>query len=60
MLRFTGEVLLMRGGRATEESESCFRAPTEFARAQEARWELLRTVGLARLLAKQDHREKRA
>jgi len=60
MLRFTGEVLLMRGGGVTEEAEGCFRAATEVARAQEARWELRTTVGLARLFAKQDRREKRA
>ena len=54
ILRFTGEVLLMRDGGATDEAERCFRGALEVAHAQEAKWwELRATTSLARLLAKQ-------
>jgi adenylate cyclase len=59
MLRLKGELLLMRDGGAAEEADDCFRASLEVARAQQARWwELRTTVSLARLLAKQGHRDE--
>jgi predicted ATPase len=59
MLRLKGELLLMHDGGAIAEAEACFRAALEIARAQEARWWELRTAtSLARLLAKQGHRDE--
>ena len=59
MLRLKGEMLLMRDVGAVEEAGGCFRAALEVARAQEAKWwELRTTTSLARLLAKQGHRDE--
>ena len=59
ILRLKGELLLARDGLPAPEAERCFRAAIELARAQQARWwELRATVGLARLLSKQGHRDE--
>jgi len=59
MLRLKGEMLLMGNKPAATEAEQCFRATLDVARAQEARWwELRATVSLARLIAKQGHRDE--
>jgi predicted ATPase len=59
MLRLKGELLLMRGVGATEETECCFRVALEVARMQEARWwELRASISLARLLAKRQKRDE--
>jgi predicted ATPase len=51
ILRLKGEVLLMQNAASTAETEGCFRAALEVARAQNAKWlELRSTVSLARLL----------
>jgi predicted ATPase len=55
MLRLKGEVLLIRDASATLDAERCFRDAVEVARAQGARWWLLRTTtSLARLLRDTD------
>jgi adenylate cyclase len=59
MLRLKGELLLIRDGKGIAETESCFRAALEVARAQEAKWWELRTsVSLARLLRDTNRRDE--
>ena len=57
--RIWGELLLMRGDRHAGEAERRLRTAIEVARRQSAKfYELLATVSLARLLARQDRREE--
>ena len=54
-----GELLLARNPCDIAEAEQCFRTAIEIARGQSARSEELRaTTSLARLLAKQSHRDE--
>jgi predicted ATPase len=61
--RLKGELLLKQDAHAEskveDEAETCFRQAVEIARCQQAKWwELRTTVSLARLLAKQGHRDE--
>ena len=59
ILRLKGELLLARDGLPAREAERCMRAAIELAREQQARWwELRATVSVARLLARQGHRNE--
>jgi predicted ATPase len=57
--RLKGELLLKQDDSNVAEAQSCFRRAIEIARKQSAKsWELRATISLARLLAKQRHREQ--
>jgi predicted ATPase len=57
--RLKGELLLKQNNSSAAEAESCFRRAIEIARNQSAKsWELRATMSLARLLAKQRHRNE--
>jgi predicted ATPase len=57
--RLRGELLLRKSESNCVEAEACFDRAIEVARQQGARWwELRATVSLARLLAKQGHRDE--
>jgi tetratricopeptide (TPR) repeat protein len=62
LYRVKGDLLMHTAPAAANvavEAESCFRHAIEIARDQQAKWwELRATVRLARLLAKQGHRDK--
>jgi predicted ATPase len=59
ILRLKGEVLLMQNAASIAETEACFRAALEVARAQKAKWlELRSTVSLARLLRDTNRRNE--
>jgi len=64
LYRLKGEITLKQSGRASPESivkeaEACFRHSIAIARQQRAKsWELRATISLARLLAKQGHRNE--
>ena len=52
-------MLLKQNNSSAAEAESCFRRAIEIARNQSAKsWELRATMSLARLLAKQRHRNE--
>ena len=54
-----GELLLLHGAAKAAKAESCFRQAIQIARGQSAKLEELRaTISLARLLAKQGHRDE--
>jgi predicted ATPase len=57
--RLKGEVLLMGNDPNATAADKCFRAAIELARVQSAKaWELRATMSLARLLSKQNKRDK--
>jgi predicted ATPase len=59
MHRFKGELLLKQMDSNAAEAQSCFQRAIEIARNQSAKsYELRATMSLARLLAKQNHREE--
>ncbi len=54
-----GDMLLMQDSGNESDDEQCFRDAIEIARHQSAKsWELRATMSLARLLAKQGHRDE--
>jgi tetratricopeptide (TPR) repeat protein len=58
-LRLKGELLLRQSGTHAAEARTCFERAIEIARTQGAKWfELRATMSLARLLARQSHREQ--
>ena len=58
-LRLKGELLLRQSDTAAAETRTCFERAIEIARTQGAKWfELRATMSLARLLARQSHREQ--
>jgi predicted ATPase len=57
--RLKGELLLKQNDSNTEKAGNCFRRAIEIARKQSSKsFELRATTSLARLLAKQDHRDE--
>ena len=57
--RLKGELLLRQGNANASEAQNCFQRAIDIARKQSAKsWELRATTSLARLLAKQDHRDE--
>ena len=58
--RLNGELLLRGSPQASrDETQACFRQALKVAKRQKAKWwELQATISLARLLAKQGHREQ--
>jgi predicted ATPase/class 3 adenylate cyclase len=57
--RLKGELLLKQNYSNAAEARSCFQRAIEIAREQSAKsWELRATMSLARLLAKQGHRDE--
>jgi class 3 adenylate cyclase/tetratricopeptide (TPR) repeat protein len=63
LYRLRGELLLkceaQAASKVEDEADACFRQALEIARRQQAKWwELRATTSLARLLAKQGHREE--
>ena len=59
MHRLKGELLLRQDDSNAAEAQSCFQRAIEIARNQSAKsWELRATMSLARLLAKQGHRDE--
>jgi class 3 adenylate cyclase/tetratricopeptide (TPR) repeat protein len=57
--RLRGELLLQQNASNGREAEQCFRTAIQVAQLQSAKsLELRATMGLARLLAKQDHRDE--
>jgi predicted ATPase len=58
MYRLKGELLLRQDDSNAPEAQNCFQRAIEIARKQSAKsWELRAAMSLARLLAKQRHRE---
>jgi class 3 adenylate cyclase/tetratricopeptide (TPR) repeat protein len=59
LYRLKGELLLLQNAAGATEAESCFREAIEISQRQQAKsWELRATTSLARLLAKQGHRDE--
>jgi adenylate cyclase len=59
MHRIKGELLLKQNNSNASEAQRCFQRAIEIARTQSAKsWELRATTSLARLLAKQGHRDE--
>jgi class 3 adenylate cyclase/predicted ATPase len=57
--RLKGELLLRQDDSNAAEAQSCYERAIEIARSQSAKsWELRATMSLARLLAKQRHRDE--
>jgi predicted ATPase len=57
--RLKGELLLRQGNANASEAQNCFQRAIDIARKQSAKsWELRATTSLARLLAKQGHRDE--
>ncbi len=57
--RLTGELLLISDPKAQPAADAYFRKAIDIAKAQSAKsWELRATTSLARLLAKQGHRDE--
>ena len=57
--RLKGELLLQQNASSGPAAQQCFRTAVDIARKQHAKsWELRATTSLARLLAKQDHRDE--